>query len=233
MIPPATGLQNDGPPRRGGRNRTTKTRAMSETTRNEETNGAAEAAVEPAAEQAADAGGSAPEAEAPAEGAPAAPDPLAAAIAERDAAREQLLRVAAEFDNYRKRTAREAVQLRQTAAANLLRDLLPVLDNLERALEHAEDRANGLAQGVEMILKQLRDLLAGAGAEPIGAVGEPFNPQVHEALAHQPSDAHPPDTVVLEYQRGYRLGDQVLRAARVVVSSGPAEAGGDAGGQTN
>jgi molecular chaperone GrpE len=152
------------------------------------------------------------------------PDPLAEALAERDAAKEQLLRVAAEFDNYRKRTAREAVQLRQTAAANLLRDLLPVLDNLERALEHTADKSDGLAQGVDMILKQLKDLLSGAGAEPIGAVGQPFDPQVHEALAHQPSDAHPPDTVVLEYQRGYRLGDQVLRAAKVVVSSGPAEA---------
>lgn len=158
-----------------------------------------------------------------AEATPAVPqDPLAQLTAERDALKDQLMRMAAEFDNYRKRTARESAQIRKTAAASLVRGLLPVLDNLERALNHATGEATALSQGVEMIMKQLKDALASAGLEAIDAVGQPFDPQVHEALTHQPSEEHPADHVALEFERGYRLGDTVLRAAKVVVSSGPA-----------
>ncbi len=152
----------------------------------------------------------------------AAQDPLSAMTAERDTIKDQMLRMAAEFDNFRKRTARESAQIRKAAAANLVRDLLPVLDNFERALAHAGSDAGSLAQGVEMILKQLKDVLATAGVETIDAVGQPFDPQVHEALTQQPSEEHPVDHVVQEFERGYRLGDLVLRAAKVVVSSGPA-----------
>lgn len=150
-------------------------------------------------------------------------DPLAAVTAERDALKDQMLRMAAEFDNFRKRTARESAQIRKAAAANLVRDLLPVLDNFERALAHASGDPGSLAQGVEMILKQLKDVLVTAGVEPITAVGHPFDPQVHEALTQQSSEVHPVDHVVQEFERGYRLGDLVLRAAKVVVSSGPPE----------
>ena len=146
---------------------------------------------------------------------------LAEAQSALEAAKDQHLRLHAEFDNYRRRTARDMDQIRKTAAANLIRDLLPVLDNLERALAHADDPSSGLSQGVEMVMQQMSGVLSAAGLEPIAALGEPFDPKVHEALAQQPSDSHPADAVVQEFERGYRLGGEVLRPAKVVVSSGP------------
>lgn len=154
-------------------------------------------------------------------------DPVAAELAalqdERDELKEQALRARAEFENYRKRMARESERIRKTAAEGLMRDLLPIVDNLERALSHVEDKSDGLAQGVEMIVKQFADVLSAKGLEVIPAKGEPFDPNIHEALTHQPSDEYPADTVMEEFQRGYRLGDYVLRPTQVVVSSGPAE----------
>lgn len=146
---------------------------------------------------------------------------LSALRLERDAAQDQLLRVRADFDNFRRRVARENEQLRKTATQALMRDLLPVVDNMERALSHVEDKTDGLALGVEMILKQFSGVLSNQGLEPIPAKGEPFDPNVHEALTHQPSNEYPADTVTEEFQRGYRLSDFVLRPAQVVVSSGP------------
>ena len=146
---------------------------------------------------------------------------LRAAEAERDALQDQLLRARAEFDNYRRRVARENEQLRTTAAQALMRDLLPIVDNMERALSHVEDKTDGLALGIEMVLKQFTGVLSARGLEPIAAKGEPFNPHVHEALTHQPSLEYPADTVMEEFQRGYRLGELVLRPTQVVVSSGP------------
>jgi molecular chaperone GrpE len=146
---------------------------------------------------------------------------LAAMQAERDALQDQLLRARAEFDNFRRRVARENEQLRTTAAQALMRDLLPIVDNMERALSHVEDKTDGLALGIEMVLKQFTGVLAARGLETIAAKGEPFNPHVHEALTHQPSVEYPADTVMEEFQRGYRLGDFVLRPTQVVVSSGP------------
>jgi len=148
---------------------------------------------------------------------------LAARTAERDEANDQLLRLRAEFDNYRKRTLREAERLKKTAAEALVRKLLPVVDNLERALNHVDRETDGLAQGVEMVLNQLRDVLTDAGVEPIPASGQAFDPTVHEAMSHLPSDTHPAGTVMEEYERGYRIADYIVRPARVVVSSGPAQ----------
>ncbi len=151
---------------------------------------------------------------------------LAALEQERDELKDQLLRARAEFDNYRKRMLREGEQQRKTAAQGLMRSLLPIVDNLERALRHVDDQSDGFTQGVEMIAKQFADVLAGQGLELIASVGEPFDPNIHEALTHQPSDKYPADTVMEEFQRGYRLGDFVLRPSQVVVSSGapaPAE----------
>jgi len=145
--------------------------------------------------------------------------------AEKDALQDRALRLRAEFDNYRKRTARELEQARTQAAEKLLQDLLPVLDHLELALAHATDEHGEFAKGVRLTATQFADALSKAGVTPIVATGERFDPELHEALAQQPSDEHPADTVVMEYQRGYRLGERVLRHARVVVSSGP---GGDA-----
>lgn len=149
---------------------------------------------------------------------------------ERDDAKDQVLRARAEFDNYRKRMAREMERVRKTAAESLLRDCLPVVDNLERALSHVEGDTGGLSEGVEMVVKQFCDILAAHGVEPIASLGEPFDPQVHEALSHQPSEQYGADVVMEEFERGYRLKDFILRPSKVVVSSGPAkavESGGD------
>jgi molecular chaperone GrpE len=156
-------------------------------------------------------------------------DPVAAELealrAERDDLKDQTLRARAEFENYRKRMAREGERVRKTAAEGLVRDLLPIVDNLERALSHVEDKSDGLAQGVEMIVKQFADILSNNGLDPIPALGEPFDPNIHEALTHQPSNEYPADSVMEEFQRGYRMGDFVLRPAQVVVSSGPVQSG--------
>lgn len=160
------------------------------------------------------------------------PDPLdvlagalAASEKERILYKDQLLRARAEFDNYRKRVARDAEQLRRTAAQDLLRDLLAVADNLERALEHAgASDDGGVAEGVRMVLRQMQDLMASRGVAAIPAAGEAFDPNLHEALAMQPSDDCPAGTVLVEFQKGYTLDGAVLRPAKVVVSSGPEEA---------
>ncbi|NIA14792.1 MAG: nucleotide exchange factor GrpE [Nitrospiraceae bacterium] len=152
----------------------------------------------------------------------AAPD-AEALMAERDDLKDQLLRARAEFDNYRKRMARDAERVRKTAAESLMGDLLAVVDNLERALEHAEDDSGGFVEGVGMVLKQLRDVLGRHGLEPIAAAGEPFDPNVHEAMIPVQSEEHPKDHVVEEFQKGYRLGDYILRPAKVSVNTKAAE----------
>jgi molecular chaperone GrpE len=133
-----------------------------------------------------------------------------------------LRRVAAEFDNYRKRVARESEAHALRATESMVGELLPVLDNLERALDASEHHEEAkVAEGVKLVKQQLASLLAHRGLEEIPcAPGDEFDPHVHEALSHQPSE-HPEGVVAAVWQRGYRLGDRVVRAARVVVSSGP------------
>jgi molecular chaperone GrpE len=133
-----------------------------------------------------------------------------------------LRRVAADFDNYRKRVARESEAQAARATESLVGELLPVLDNLERALDASEHHEEAkVAEGVQLVKQQLAGLLARRGLEEISCEpGEEFDPHVHEALSHQPSD-QPEGTVAAVWQRGYRLGDRVVRAVRVVVSSGP------------
>ena len=137
--------------------------------------------------------------------------------------REQLLRTRADFENYRKRMARENERIRKTAAESLVRDLLPVLDNLELALAHAADESGALAEGVELVLKQLRATLDKHGVTEIPDAGEVFNPQFHEAMSMIESDDVPENHVVQVFQRGFKIGDQVLRPSRVAVSKGPAQ----------
>jgi molecular chaperone GrpE len=136
-----------------------------------------------------------------------------------------LRRVAADFDNYRKRVARDAEGQATRAAESLVSELLPVLDNLERALDASEHHEEAkVSEGVQLVHQQLMDLLARRGlAEIATEPGGEFDPHVHEALSHQPSP-HPEGAISAVWQRGYRLGDRVVRPARVVVSSGaPAE----------
>lgn len=155
--------------------------------------------------------------------APAPEVDVPALVAERDALRDQLLRARAEFDNYRKRVLRDGEQMRKMAAESLIRDLLPAVDDLERALDHANDESGGLAQGVEMVLKQMHDVLARHGLARIPTVGGPFDPNVHEAITCIESDEVPRDHVGIEFQKGYRLGAYVLRPAKVAVSVGRAQ----------
>ena len=139
-----------------------------------------------------------------------------------------LRRVAADFDNYRKRVARDSEAQAQRAGESIVSELLPVLDNLERAIDASEHHEEAqVAEGVARVRQQLADILRRRGLEEIEAApGEAFDPHVHEALSHQPSE-HPEGAIAAVWQRGYRLGDRIVRAARVVVSSGPASAEGE------
>jgi len=149
---------------------------------------------------------------------------LAALEAERDDYLDQLRRLAAEFDNYRKRVARDQESLAARAHERLMKDLLPVLDDLERALVAAEEHEEAkLHEGVGLVARELRKALEREGLQEIDTAGA-FDPHVHEALLSQPSELDE-GSVVEVLQKGYRLGDRVLRPARVVVSQGvPQEA---------
>lgn len=152
-----------------------------------------------------------------------APEPaidVDALVRERAALADQVLRMRAEFDNYRKRMARDADRVRQQAAEALIRDLLPVVDHLELAMKHRDGGPDALAEGVGMVLRQFHDVLVRHGVEPITAAGEPFNPEVHEAVTQRESDDVPAQAVIEEFQKGYKLGQMVLRPAKVVVSLG-------------
>ena len=137
--------------------------------------------------------------------------------AERDEYLEHLKRVAADFENYRKRAARDQESLVARAAERLVRELLPVLDDLERALQAAEQHEEArLEEGVRLVHRQLAETLRKEGLEEISTDGK-FDPHLHEALLAQPAEAEA-GTVIEVLQKGYRLGDRVLRPARVVVA---------------
>jgi molecular chaperone GrpE len=144
---------------------------------------------------------------------------VAALQAERDELFDRLQRLAAEFDNFRKRSAREAAATIERANERLVKELLPVLDDLGRALEAAEVHEEAqLEEGVRLVHRSLADLLAKEGLAEISTDGA-FDPHVHEALLSQPSEAREGDVIEV-VQKGYTLGDKVLRPARVVVSAG-------------
>ena len=133
---------------------------------------------------------------------------------------DRLLRIYAEFDNYKKRVAREKAELVKYGNEELLRELLPVLDNLERAIEHAKGEADpkGVLEGVELVAQLFRGVLRRFGVTEIEAVGETFDPSKHEAVGEVPTDEVPPGQIVSEVQKGYMLADRLLRPARVVVA---------------
>jgi molecular chaperone GrpE len=129
-------------------------------------------------------------------------------------------RTQADFENYRKRVSREAAAAQERGACSLAKELLPALDNLDRAIAHA-DQDDPLLQGVRLVRSELAAALARAGIESFSPAGEPFDPEVHEAVATaaQPPGGKPSGTVVEVYQPGYRLGASILRPARVVVAA--------------
>lgn len=142
---------------------------------------------------------------------------------ELDGMKDQLLRTKADFDNYRKRVARDNDRLRQTAAEAVLRDILPVLDTLELALAHRGAGESSLAEGIAMVVNQLMSALERHGLKIINPAGAQFDPRLHEAVAHIPHGEIEADKVAEVFQRGYALGELVLRPARVAVSRGREE----------
>ena len=154
-----------------------------------------------------------------AQGAPE-PDPLEAALAESAKLKDQLLRTAADFDNFRKRARRDEAESARKGREDLLRDLLPVFDNLERATAHAGTATDvqSLADGVKMVMRQFEDVLGRLGIERVAGVGSPFDPTVHEAIQQLETDEYAPGSVAAEVQAGYQMGERLIRAAMVVVA---------------
>jgi molecular chaperone GrpE len=143
---------------------------------------------------------------------------------ERASLYDKLLRRQAEFANYRKRVERERSELYQHGREDVLLQFLPVVDNFERALsslEESEGDAEALLRGLELIHKQFKDALSKLGLEPVESVGHAFDPHVHEAVTLEATDKHKENTVIEEFQRGYKIGDRLLRPAKVKVASSP------------
>ena len=146
------------------------------------------------------------------------PDELAEVTRERDEYLDSLQRLKAEFDNYRKRVAREQIDFASRAAERLVKELLPVLDDLERALDAAEEHEEAkLEEGVRLVQRALAEALHKEGLQEIETDGK-FDPHVHEALLSQPDDDSESGAILDVLQKGYRLGDKVLRPARVIVA---------------
>ncbi len=154
-------------------------------------------------------------------------DPSAGTEQQRDEYLELLRRTRADFENYQKRTQRTLAQERREALAAFARELLPVLDNLQRALDAALEQADEgpLSRGVAMVRSQILDVFGRSGILPIEAMGRPFDPHFHESLGMQPRSDAIPDTVIEVLEPGYRFHDRVLRPARVIVAA-PAESDG-------
>jgi molecular chaperone GrpE len=143
---------------------------------------------------------------------------------QRDEYYDLLLRKTAEFDNYRKRIERERQTTSETAAADLIRELLPLVDDLERALksEAGTDGTEAYRRGVELIHRRLLETLRKRGVRPIDALGVDFDPHLHEAVAYEPAPGRREGEVIEEFSRGYTLGDRLLRPAMVKVAQGGA-----------
>jgi molecular chaperone GrpE len=167
----------------------------------------------PAAEDEQDASGSAGQAAAPAAG-----DELQKLKAERDVLVDRLARLQAEFENARKRATREQQDFREYAAAETLKNLLPILDSFERALKVGAKERSEFHSGVELIYKQLQDALSKTGLKTVPAVGQPFDPHVHEAVEMVDTTEVPDHQVLEELQHGYKLKDRLLRPAMVRVA---------------
>jgi molecular chaperone GrpE len=150
--------------------------------------------------------------------APALADEIVELRKERDALHDRLLRQAAEFDNYRKRVDRERRDITQYAAADVLQELLPIVDDFERALRVEAAGAESYRQGLEIIHRALLELLRKRGVTPIAAVGETFNPELHQAVAYEEHGDRRDGEIIEEFARGYRLGDRLLRPAMVKVA---------------
>lgn len=154
---------------------------------------------------------------------------LEARTREAGASQDRYLRAVAEFDNARKRAAREREELIRSANESLIRELLPVLDNFDRALQAAkgDPGAAGVVKGIDLIQRELLRVLEKFGVTPFVSVGAPFDPARHEAVARVPADGRPELTVVAETARGYQMNGRVIRPALVTVAMSPETSGED------
>ena len=148
-------------------------------------------------------------------------DPVAEAKAEAARMKDQWMRTAADFDNFRKRSRRELEDARKAGKEDLLKEFLPVFDNLERAIQSAQRATDmkGVADGLSMVLRQFIDTLGRSGITKVPTIGQQFDPGLHEAIQQVETDENPPGTVVAEVQPGYLQGERPIRAAMVVVAS--------------
>lgn len=172
---------------------------------------------EAAAEQTAQAEQAAPEAEEKKE--PTVEEQLEAARAEAKTNFDKYLRQLSEFENFRKRSNTEKSAMYSNGVRDTVEKLLPVVDNFERAVDAFEDKESAMFEGVNMILKQLDEVLAGLGVEEIAAQGEPFDPNVHAAVMHIEDEKCDENVVVEVFQKGYKLGDKVIRPSMVKVAN--------------
>lgn len=156
---------------------------------------------------------------------------LEAAEQEVKAAKDRYIRLLADFDNMRKRQARELSEMTQRANERLIKELLPIYDHLELALSNApeleEAKAKAFLEGVQMIATQFHTALEQSGAKVIDALGQPFDPNLHEALQMIPDEQVPANHVAQQFRKGWKLGSQVIRPAQVIVSSGAPQAEGE------
>lgn len=166
------------------------------------------------------------------EGEPA--DPLAEARAEAARNKDQWMRTAADFDNFRKRSRREIDDARKGGREDLLKELLPVFDNLERAIQSAQraQEVKPVADGLQMILRQFVDTLARINIQKVATTGKEFDPTVHEAIQQVETDEHPAGTIVAEVQPGYLQGERLVRPAMVIVAKPKAAASDESAGET-
>jgi molecular chaperone GrpE len=175
-------------------------------------------------------GGGAPES------APSPEEKIAALEAERNETKDRMLRIAAEFENWKKRARKEQTDAEAKARESVLKDMLDVADNLERATSAQAQGGNGAAdaagvlKGVNLVLRLLQQKLERHEVRPFEAQGQPFDPRVHEAISRVPSADVPAGSVAIELQKGYRVGDRLLRPAMVSVSTGPEAAAAGGGG---
>jgi molecular chaperone GrpE len=144
-------------------------------------------------------------------------------ISQQREAQSRYLRLAADFENFRKRARQEQLEAARYAAVRVAEQLLPVLDDAERAMERVPGIDEKWLRGVQLAFQRLREVLASTGVEPIEALGAPFDPKFHEAVGTEESSEYPEGTVIAELRRGYRIGDRVLRPSLVKLARRPTE----------
>ena len=135
--------------------------------------------------------------------------------------KDKFIRLQAETDNFRKRLSREKEEFSQYANERLFKELIPIFDNFERALEDPSNEIKSLKEGLDMILKQFSTFLEKEKVEPIKAIGEKFNPEFHEALTSEESNDHEEDTIISQFVKGYKINNRVLRPSQVIIAKKP------------